>query len=169
MKQVSLKPNTSQFALNHLPIATHFCSDVNIFFSNFNKLSKWVVFWFVYFTLDPISNRLFFETRSHRIQRDSNPGPLGLESNVLPSELPCFGINFFNLLAKFCWCFQHTKWSNYSHNKKYIIPLINFHLPSSAMMSVLVFLLQREERKDSKLFSDIYFDNKTAKLNKNLL
>ena len=29
--------------------------------------------------------------RSHRIQRDSNPGPLGLESNALPSELLCFG------------------------------------------------------------------------------
>ena len=29
--------------------------------------------------------------------RDSNPGPLRLESNALPSELPCFGSQFYNV------------------------------------------------------------------------
>ena len=34
---------------------------------------------------------VYFEARSHWIQQDSNPGPLGLKSNALPSELTCFG------------------------------------------------------------------------------
>ena len=40
-----------------------------------------------------ISNRSFFEARSHWIQkqRDSNPGPPDSNSTALPSELSCFG------------------------------------------------------------------------------
>ena len=43
--------------------------------------------------------------RSHGNQRDLNPGSFGLESNTLPSELPCIGFNslckqYFNAIPK---------------------------------------------------------------------
>ena len=47
------------------------------------------------------------ETRFHRIQRDLNPGPLSLESNTLPSELPCFGYFCFSLTLYLSWFLPH--------------------------------------------------------------
>ena len=39
-------------------------------------------------------NYFSYMKRSLRNQWDSNPGPLGLESNLLPSEHACFGFRF---------------------------------------------------------------------------
>ena len=49
---------------------------------------------------------VYFEARSHWIKQDSNPGPLGLESNALPSELPCFGVNLSCLHLNFFYRIQ---------------------------------------------------------------
>ena len=47
--------------------------------------------------------------RSHRIQQDLNPRPLGCESNALPSELPCFSGNaccfFYFFIFLLIWFF----------------------------------------------------------------
>ena len=53
---------------------------------------------------------VYFEAQSHWIQQDSNPGPLGLESKALNSELPWFiyylflalNLCFFSLWWKKC-------------------------------------------------------------------